>query len=112
MKVGICTYESESVVIRTARESGNYGTMDCPQCGRVLQLGPERCSHGSLIDRGKTIICESCRNEASGDSRTHHVSQEQVEAFIEPPISDKELVAQESTEVEPIDTSLMDQGVI
>lgn len=107
----ICTYEQHAVAIAVFRSEGKYGERFCGVCGGPLQVGPRRCEHGSLINERGQSLCELCR--APHSDAVHHVSQSQaqVEAYLEPPISDKDLTAaqEESSETESIaDTNLMD----
>ena len=98
----ICTYEQHATAIKALRENGKYGEVHCPQCGGILQIGARRCEHGSLINERGQSLCELCRAPHSDASGVHRVSQEQVEAYLEPAISDKELTAaqEESSEIE------------
>ena len=54
----ICTYRDEAEFIRVVCLEGKTGTMDCPFCGRTLQLGIPRCDHGVAIGL-KCGLCQS-----------------------------------------------------
>jgi len=97
---GCCSYEEHAVVIAELRAANQYGERFCGVCGEPLQVGPERCIHSSLVINGRSL-CELCRN-SDDRSRVHRVSQEQVEVYLDPLISDKELTAQEPQTAEPV----------
>jgi len=102
---GCCSYEEHAVAIAVFRSEGKFGERFCGVCGGPLQLGPERCPHSSLVINGRSL-CELCRNSDDG-SRAHRVSEEQIEAFLEAPISDKDLTA--AQEVSD-DTALVEEN--
>jgi len=99
---GLCSYSNHADLITALRSEGKFGESYCSQCGGILQIGARRCEHGSLINERGQSLCELCR--APHSDAVHHVSQSQaqVEAYLEPPISDKDLTAaqEESSETE------------
>jgi len=97
---GCCSYEEHAVAIAVFRSEGKFGERFCGVCGGPLQVGPERCIHSSLVINGRSL-CELCRNHSDA-FRVPYVSPEHVEAYLEPPISDKELTAQEPQTAEPV----------
>jgi len=99
---GLCSYSNHADLITVLRSEGKFGEAYCSQCGGILQIGARRCKHGSLINERGQSLCELCRAPHSDASGVHRVSQEQVEAYLEPAISDKELTAaqEESSEIE------------
>ena len=97
---GCCSYEEHAIAIAELRAANQYGERFCGFCGSVLQAGPERCPHSSLVINGRSL-CELCRNHSDA-LRVRYVSPEHVEACLEPPISDKELTAQEFQTAEPV----------
>jgi len=96
----VCSYAQHSVAIAELRAANQYGERFCGVCGEPLQVGPRRCEHGSLINERGQSLCELCRAPHSDTSGVHRVSQEQVDAYLEPPIS--ELTAQEPQTADPV----------
>ena len=94
-----CGYQAHADLIALFRQEGKFGERFC-SCGEPIQVGLERCVHSALVINGRSL-CELCRNSDDG-SRVHRVSQEQVEAYLDPLISDKELTAQEPQTAEPV----------
>ena len=95
---GCCSYEEHAVAIAELRAANQYGERFCGFCGSVLQAGPERCPHSSLVINGRSL-CELCRNHSDA-LRVPYVSPEHLEAYLDPPIS--ELTAQEPQTAEPV----------
>ena len=97
---GCCGYGEHAIAIAAFRSEGKFGERFCGVCSGLIQAGPERCIHSSLVINGRSL-CELCRNHSDA-SGVHRVSQEQVEAYLEPAIADSELRAeqQRSSEIE------------
>jgi len=93
----VCSYAQHSVAIAELRAANQYGERFCGVCGEPLQVGPRRCKHGSLINERGQSLCELCNQ-----SNVSKVSAKQIEACLEPAISDSELRAeqQRSSETE------------